>query len=267
MKETKKAIYAAFGIEYNNGKINYPVFGWRPALLINGNDKLGKGVYTFSTLPTNRLYTLEYHGETITEKGTCACTCKDENGVITCYACAGHCARYSVRLSWLIKSFLCRNYPEFVENAIKAQIKADKIKICRIHASGDFFSRDYLELWRRIIRENVDCVFWTYTKIAEYETAFDEFPNANIVKSIVPGYGFNYGTCEYILRVYKALKAIGKSVYICRCGIDKNQHCTNCHHCAECEYVLFIQHSTAYNAEKDPAFDELKKVIESQKEE
>lgn len=265
-KETKKDIFARYGIEYENGRINYPVFGWRPALLINGNDKLGKGVYTFSILPTDRLYSLEYGGETLTEKGTCGGTCTDPvTGKCTCYACAGHCSRFSVRLSWLIKTFLCRNYPEFVENAINAQIEAEKIKVCRIHAAGDFFILDYLNMWARIIAKNSSCVFWTYTKKTEYEHAFDAFPNANIVKSIIPGYGFNYGPCDYILRVYKALTALDKKVFVCRCGIDKNQHCSSCGSCQKNDYVLFIEHSTDYKAEKDPAYDELRALIESQK--
>ena len=60
------------------------------------------------------------------------------------------------------------------------------------------------------------------------------------------------------------LKAIGKAVYICRCGIDKKQHCTNCRGCSKNEIVLFIEHSTEYKAEKDPAFAALKAIIDAQ---
>ena len=43
MKQTKANIYAAYGIEYDaaQDKIYHNYFGWIPALLINGNDKLG----------------------------------------------------------------------------------------------------------------------------------------------------------------------------------------------------------------------------------
>ena len=47
---TKRSIYESHGIEYRNGKIYHPVFGWINPLLINGNAKLGKGVWTFSVL-------------------------------------------------------------------------------------------------------------------------------------------------------------------------------------------------------------------------
>ena len=66
------------------------------------------------------------------------------------------------------------------------------------------------------------------------------------------------------LAEYKALKAIGKNVYICRCGIDKNQHCTNCTACSKNDFVLFIEHSTEYKAEKDPLFPVVKELIENQ---
>ena len=39
---TKKEIYAAYGIEYANGKIVSPLGEVAP-LLVNGNAKLGKG--------------------------------------------------------------------------------------------------------------------------------------------------------------------------------------------------------------------------------
>ena len=153
---------------------------------------------------------------------------------------------------------------DFVTNAIIAQIKADRITLCRIHASGDFVNDLYIEAWKRIVKECPETVFWTYTKNIKAEAAFDKLDNINVVKSIIPGYGFNFGHCDYIIKVYNALKAAGKSVYICRCGIDKNQHCTNCKGCSKNEVVLFIEHSTNYKAVEDPYFEELKQIIEAQ---
>ena len=144
------------------------------------------------------------------------------------------------------------------------KIKADDIKLCRIHASGDFFDAGYIQLWRDVVTATPDCVYWTYTKNADAENAFDDLDNINIVKSRIPGYGFNFGRCGYVLRVYNALTAAGQQVYICRCGVDKNQHCTNCKGCSKNAYVLFIEHSTAYNAETDPDFSTLAALIEAQ---
>lgn len=262
MKQSKQAIYEQYGIQYENGKIFHPVFGWINPLLVNGNAKLGKGVWTFSTLPTNKEYTVTLATvagpQEFTVKGTCPCCCE------ACYATKGFYNMPSVITSLAMKTWIARNDVDFMTRAILAQIKADGILICRIHASGDFCSAAYTDAWRRIVAECPETVFWTYTKNAAAESAFDDLANVNVVKSIIHGYGFNFGHCDYIIRVYKALKAAGRKVHICRCGIDKNQHCTNCHGCVENEIVLFVEHSTDYKAEQDPAYAELKALIDSQ---
>ena len=257
-KTSKKEIYASYGIEYSNGKILAPVYGWINPLLINGNAKLGKGVYTWSVLPTNQDITYRENGITKTEKGTCPCTCPG------CYACNGCYKFNSTKKSLARKTVLSRHFSDFVKRAILAQIKADNIHICRIHAAGDFFSNEYIAIWQDICRACPDCLFWSYTKNPAAESAFDDIANCNIVKSIIPGKGVNYGTCSYIMALYYELIAAGKTVYICRCGIDKNQHCTNCHHCAESEFVLFLEHGTAYKPEKDPLFPAFVALVKSQ---
>ena len=170
----------------------------------------------------------------------------------------------SVERANAIKTALARLYTGWTRDAITAQIKAENIKLVRIHAAGDFFNKAYIRAWREIVKECENTVFWTYTKNADAESAFDDLSNINIVKSCIPGFGFNFGHCEYILKLYHALKAEGKPVYICRCGIDKNQHCVNCKGCSENEYVLFLEHSTNYQAEKDPLYPEIVKLVNAQ---
>jgi len=256
--KSKKDIYSAFGIEYQSGKIYHSEFGFIPTLLVDGNQKLGKGVWTFSTLPTNKEYTSVINGKVYTEKGTCPCHC------VGCYATTGNYRFSSTIKALMVRTWLARHDPEFVKRAIMAQIIADHVKLLRIHAAGDFFSADYTAMWAEIVEFAHDTVFWTYTKNASAESAFDSFSNANIVKSCIPGIGFNFGHCDYIIKAYKALKAAGNNVYICRCGIDNNQHCTTCHGCAESEFVLFVEHSTGYDASADPAYSELVGLINSQ---
>jgi hypothetical protein len=255
----KAMIYNEYGIEYKAGKIYAPVFGWINPLLVNGNSKLGDGVWTFSTLAGTREYTVQLaSGDPLTVKGTCICNCDG------CYAQTGFYNMPSVQLSNAIKTALARMYPGFIKRAIIAQIKAENISLVRIHASGDFFGSAYIDAWRAIVYACKNTAFWTYTKNATAEHAFDDLNNINIVKSCIAGYGYNFGKCGYIITLYKALKAAGKNVYICRCGIDKNQHCVNCTGCIKNEYVLFLEHSTSYKAVDDPLYDELKAIIENQ---
>ena len=259
-KATKKEIFAIYGIEYDRktNKIYHPVLGWINLLLINGNAKIGKGAYHFSTLPTNKLFHVAFCGMEIDIKGTCPCSC------VGCYATKGNYRFQSTIKALAIRTWLVYNDLDFVKSAIIAQIKACNIKMCRIHASGDFCNIEYINTWKEIVKACEACIFWSYTKNAIAENAFDNFDNINIVKSCIQGIGFNFGTCAYIIKVYNVLKEMNKKVYICRCGVDKNQHCTNCGGCSKNEYVLFIEHSTSYIAENDPLFNELKEIIEGQ---
>ena len=254
----KSTIYKGYGIEYANGKICAPEFGMIPELLIDGNEKIGKGVYHFSTLPTNKDFSVTINGKDYTVRGTCPCHCDG------CYATKGNYNFSSVKKSLAIRTILAERYPDFVYCAIMAQIEADGIETIRIHASGDFFSLEYLNMWKDIIKKNPCVKFWTYTKRTDFETAFDAFSNANIVRSIVPNCGLNFGHCDYILETIETLKKSGVVPFVCRCGIDKNQHCANCKGCLANRYVLFIEHSTDYKAESDNAFPVLKSFIESQ---
>lgn len=243
---TAKEVYKLHGIEYKAGKILYHG-NWIAELLKEGNSKTGKRVYTWS-MPAGT-------------KGTCICDCKG------CYAQTGFYNMASVKRSLELNMSIVNDDIEFFYNAISAQLEIIGSGEIRIHASGDFNvnnPEEYANTWHRVVVENPSFLFWTYTKIAKYETLFDDTANGNIVKSIIDGIGYNFGHCDYIINAYNKLKAMDAKVWICRCGIDKNQHCENCKHCATAQFVLFIEHSTAYKAEQDARFEELKALIEAQ---
>lgn len=269
MKTTKKAIYAAHGIDYKDGKIMSPMFGLIRPLLVDGNAKIGKGAYHFSTLPTNRVYHVTIGKAVYDVPGTCGCTCMNADGKITCYATKGNYNFQSVIRSLAKKTLLCYEHLDFVYRALHAQIEADNIKLVRIHAAGDFFSMEYAVMWKRLVDDFPGVTFWTYTKNKACESVFDTCKNGNIVKSFLPNGKMNFGHCDHIIAMYNMLKSAGKSVHICFCGIEKYagipaKHCTNCHSCATCDYVLFIEHSTDYHAEKDVLFPALVQMILAQ---
>ncbi len=274
---TKAMIYAAFGIDYRNGKIRVPIFGYVRPLLKCGNGKIGKA-WHFSTLATNLVKSFEHDGTIYTCPGTCACTCRNEKtGKVDCYACAGRFVMNCVKAPLGINTFLARYYVEFMTRAIMAQIIADGIKVCRVHVSGDFFpdtekavQTAYIAAWRTIADAFPGTAFWSYTKIASAENAFSDCNNFHIVKSFIPGHGYNFGECGYIIGLYHDLKAAGKSVYICLCGIDDDAapKCYDCGACRKYDYVLFVKHSTGdYDAKKDALFPALVQLALSQKSE
>lgn len=253
----KSSIYAAFGIQYKGGKILAPVFGWIAPLLINGNAKLGAGVWTWSMLPGTGIFTAVINGREFSERGTCPCNCPG------CYAQTGFYRMPSTVRSLVIKTYLARHHVDFMMRAIMAQIIADGIQTIRVHAAGDFCSPEYVDAWRAIAERFPGVVLWTYTK-TEYETSFDGVDNFNVVRSLVPGCGLNYGHAGYIADTAERLQAAGERVHVCRCGIDPEQHCNACTACAECKYVLFLEHSTAYRAEQDADLPRLRELIEKQ---
>ena len=245
---TKKEIYAAHGIEYKAGKILYHG-QWIAELLKEGNSKTGKRVYTWSMTPG--------------KEGTCICDCEG------CYAKTGFFQMPNVKKTLALNTSIVNEDINFFYRAVSAQLETIGAGEVRIHAAGDFKTNNpdaYANTWHRIVKENPSFLFWTYTKMTRFETLFDDLPNGNIVKSVIDGIGFNFGHCDYIINTYRKLQAMGANVYICRCGIDKNQHCENCGHCGKAQFVLFIEHSTAYKAEQDPRFEELKALIENQAE-
>ena len=246
-KLTKRQYYAMFGIVYADGKITDPDGRAINELLKEGNSKTGKHVLTWS-LPAG-------------SAGTCICDCPG------CYAKTGFYKASSVKECLARNLYYVNKYPLFVKHAIIAQVLASGAKEVRIHASGDFNTanpRAYATMWKEIASACPDASFWTYTKMEELENMFDGMDNANIVKSIIPGRGVNYGHCDYVIRLYEILTAAGENVFICRCGIDKNQHCENCGHCATSKYVLFLEHSTDYKAEKDPLYPVLCDIVNAQ---
>lgn len=253
----KKNVYSSYGIEYNGGKIASPL-GLVNPLLVKGNAKLGKSIYHFSTLPGTGDYSADINSATYTVRGTCACDCDG------CYAKRGNYQYQSSISALAMRTVIARGHLGFFKSAIIAQIRADGVKFVRVHAAGDFFSADYVAAWREIATACPGVIFWTYTKVAYAEHAFDDLDNFNVVSSVIPGKGYNFGHCDYILAVYESLRAAGLDPYICRCGIDKNQHCSNCKGCSTHKYVLFLEHGTGYNAERDPLFPIVKAIIDSQ---
>lgn len=257
---SKKQIYSKYGIEYKDGKILSPI-GYVPELLKEGNNKTGKQVFTWSILPGTETVETVINGSSVAVKGTCVCDCSG------CYAKTGFYKMKNVISSLAINTYLVNSYRQFVQAAIMAQLEIIGRGEIRIHAAGDFNTADpegYSRMWHEIASKFNSFRFWTYTKVKQYETLFDDLKNANIVKSIIPNVGINYGTCEYIINAYYTLRSLGIPVYICKCGIDKNQHCERCGVCATYKYVLFVEHSTGYKAEEDPLYSKLCEIVNNQ---
>ena len=259
---SKKDIFAKYGVELVDSKhIRTPLGNVIPLLMpVDSNSKVGDAA-TFS----------QWHGcETIEKKelgekargvlelagideikGSCPCHCKD------CYCDKFRYTWDSNKASAIMKLILVRNFPEWVEGALIAQIESDGITQVRIHAQGDFDSERNCDIWAKVVNACPDCTFWTYTKNAYALAKFAGMRNLKVVPSVTP-YGINFGTCAELLEMYHALVDMGYRVHICACGTDMEKHCSDCKTGCKaigetCDFVLFIKHSTRdYKAgEKD----------------
>ena len=248
----KSDIYKEYGIEYKAGKITAPDGSQIAPLLKAGNSKTGKSVFTYSQLAGCRVWDTAYGPI----RGTCAGQCDN------CYACTGFYCMPSVRDTLALHTIITRSYLDFKKRAIIAQIKADKIAVVRIHASGDFDSVQDVNTWFEIVKACPNTLFWTYTKRAWDEIEIlNSRDNINIVPSIVAG-RVNFGPCADLLELLEAVP----DAYICPCGFDETMHCENCKACALEKNVIFLLHSTPdYDSKADALYNELKALVEGQK--
>ena len=129
--------------------------------------------------------------------------------------------------------------PDFVTK-IQAELdrKRKRPKYFRVHASGEFFSQDYVDDWQRIAEANSDIIFYAYTKrCGEYDfSGLKGLDNFILIDSL-----------QYRQLNYGTLDKAPKGVFICpeqrgaevSCGVDCNYCMTKT---AQASAPFFIQH-------------------------
>lgn len=257
-KKLRNAIETETGCKVYGNLIMLPDGDLYPLPLVKGNKKIGK-VWHASTLPTNKTITAYVNGEKLEMIGTCPMTCDGCYGVNGCYG------YNSVKYILMRRTAFLRKYPDVYFTVARLQIIHQNIKKIRIHVTGDFIENEAMG-WYKIFKEFPYLKGWTYTKcnIDGDLEMLDGLHNFNIVKSVIKGCGFNFGHIDYIMALYEKLTQDGENVYICRCGVDPDQHCDNCCGCSDHDRVLFIEHGTGYKAIEDPLYNTIKALINSQ---
>ncbi len=138
---------------------------------------------------------------------------KSNTGLITCPMakdCIANCyARQGTYNFPVVKAKLERNLTisltdDFI-TLMDYEIKKNKVKILRIHSSGDFYSREYIAKWMKIMELNPEVKFYAYTKSFRWFSKLPENfkliqsdggkdaidmkkPHAIVVKKKVKGY-------------------------------------------------------------------------------
>ena len=198
----------------------------RVGILKAGNSKLGKDVFDFSLPPI----------DSCPDSVSCA---------LDCYAVRYYNQYPNVKKFYDGNFKLVLNdldtFKKMVINQVKKKNdnpRAKSIKTIRIHASGDFFSMDYLKAWLDICNELKEVQFFAYTKAFN---KIDATPgNLNIINSWVEVDGFkylNFGEYEQIKQLNKKLNGL-----ICPVTIGKKIDCSTCRYCFTRNKVLFVAH-------------------------
>lgn len=154
----------------------------RPELhLVKGNSKIGKTIWSFSTLPGDRNHQLRLKDGRflIDTYGTCAEKC-DYCFDAGCYAVNSARQYYtSVIPAWTANTLLKRRGELFT--ALRCWFAAQnkpgeppKVTLFRINVSGEIESAEELREWNRLAAEHPETKFGLYTK--NYE-ALEEFLN------------------------------------------------------------------------------------------
>lgn len=157
-----------------------------------------------------------------------------------CYARPPQERYPSCRVSRFINLLAVMYHPNEVAKNIVKQIRRRKIKVVRIHESGDFYSKVYASMWVSIANElQAECLFYYYTK-SNNTAELDRLSNTNKVESILSDGSINFGPIEYCLEKSEAL-----NIPICpvtrghkdiRCGLT-------CNLCHDNRFMLFVEHS------------------------
>ncbi len=212
-------------------------------ILKNGNTKLGKAIFDFSLPPV--------------------ASCPDSTEcALTCYAVKSYKLYKTAEKSWNDNFKLVINDLDAFKTMVINQLSKGKIKSLRIHASGDFYTMDYLNAWLEIIKQYPEISFFAYTK-AFQGAELQKPSNLNIIDSFVEIDGIkylNYAEFEVIQKIRTATKSI-------ICPVTKGQYLKKLHRknkdsaqyqkglklskitCSECKFcitktqVLFVQHN------------------------
>ena len=181
-------------------------------VLSKGNKKLDKGILGWSITPVE--------------------------SCLNCGQCAKNCyARFPYRMYPKTKIAWDRNFELAKTGAFSTLVidQLNRTKKCtavRIHVAGDFFSREYILNWVEIVKTFPDLKFYGYSKV--FEIFPDElftltsFQNCNIINSIAPDGGVNFGDEKRIVELqkmgYRVCPATKKDGGKITCGKD----CTLC---------------------------------------
>ena len=110
---------------------------------------------------------------------------KSETGKITCpfadkcikfcYAQKGNYKRFHSVRNGMEKKYQLTKEPNLID-LMNKEIKKKKPDFIRVHDSGDYYSKDYLNKWLTIAKDNPKVKFYSYTNSIKFIKELQEIP-------------------------------------------------------------------------------------------
>ena len=125
-------------------------------------DKLNKRVFNFSIHA--------YKSQT----GKVTCPFADKC-IKFCYAKKGNYKRFPSVRNGMEKKYQLTKEPNFVD-LMNKEIQKKKPDFIRVHDSGDYYSKAYLDKWLTIAKENPKVKFYSYTNSIKFIKELQEIP-------------------------------------------------------------------------------------------
>ena len=152
--------------------------------LVNGNHKVGKGIWCFNTLPGDKPLSNSTKGQLTNIHGTCGGCCEGCKG--SCYAIRdGKFHSNSCIPAWGRNTLIARNNIDGMFRQIKAELLMNKAKVLRWHSSGEIINYNYLLHMVKLAVEMPNVQFYCYTKrfnlVEQYLKEFKKFPKNFVV--------------------------------------------------------------------------------------
>ena len=152
--------------------------------LVNGNHKVGKGVWCFNTLPGDKPLCNSTKGQLTNVPGTCGGCCEGCKGA--CYAIRDAKFHHNSCIPALSKNTLMTRHDiNGTFEQIKSALIKNKAKVLRYHSSGEIQNYDYLLHMVKLAVEMPNVQFYCYTKrfnlIDKYLNEFKKFPKNFVV--------------------------------------------------------------------------------------
>jgi hypothetical protein len=141
----------------------------------SGNSKTGK-IEAFSLPPV----------ESCLNSSTCASFAGKDGKQYKCYAIRPYTQYKQTKAAWDRNLELARNNLPELEKQLVKYFKRYNGLLFRLHVSGDFVSKEYLDMWIRVIRRYPNIKFLSYTKVYGFFKGLDLPKNFSVLLSYMP---------------------------------------------------------------------------------